>query len=998
MDPRSDIDHFVARLRRRVRRAETAALLALFAAAAALAALPLLAATSLANDARGPRLVALLSAAGWLLSLVWCWWRVRRRWRDPTRLVALLGPEHAALRSDLLSTIQLSVAGPASGSPALVAALLRQTWAALRQLPAGALARPQRWQQAAVLGGLAVVTWATALAWQPGYWATAAHQLVDAVRAVPRLARQPVVGGVVLEYRYPTYMRRESVRVPDTTGDITAPPGTRVLVSAKSGIPTIDAALVVTSGDGARPLRRPLSLGAHGALAGVITVRDAARYHFELRANGTHALRDPVERRIEIEPDLSPKVALRGPPEAMAVSARQQLELGYSAEDDWGLTKVRLVYRVGSQAPASRPLWLHRGATAPVRNTAGTHSWDLGDLDVASATELRFWLEATDNDPVHGPKTTRSSVLRLTIFDREQQHGQTLAQQRQLLEQALVGLAARLTSAESGAQARPQRGQATTRGAPPALLKVESLDREQRLWTTALRALYQQMGRDSLVSAAVLRSVAAMVARWDALLRSAPTRGGPTLQAHHRRSIAALERDSLLLADLLDEQELQALGLAARELQADRARLAALIARWRVAPSAALRDRMLREFKRLERRAAQLLRTTNRLRARLPDEYLNAAAVERLAVVRDVEQLRRLFEARQLAGLDAQMTALEGKLEQLQRLLDGDVEQLRAARLDEREQAWHATLGQLHELRLQQERLAGATKSIVLSYRQRGAQSLGDQAAALITRQQVRAEQLRRHLRSATPQRLSSFHREELDRTLRWADWLRERLAARDLDQAAQLAERLAAGLEQIGTDLREDALGDEVPGWRDPQDHTVAQVERALDLAQQIAQDLEQALPRPATLLQEPERRRLRALAQQQRGLAKAASGLERPGAAEVAGDLLSGRGRELLGAAQRLMRDATTQLGKLEPQRAHGAQQGALQQLAELRQLLEEARRPGEAPSAGDERERVAIPGAEAFAPPPAFRRELLEAMQEPAPNSYSQQVKQYYRELIR
>ena len=46
---------------------------------------------------------------------------------------------------------------------------------------------------------------------------------------------------------------------------------------------------------------------------------------------------------------------------------------------------------------------------------------------------------------------------------------------------------------------------------------------------------------------------------------------------------------------------------------------------------------------------------------------------------------------------------------------------------------------------------------------------------------------------------------------------------------------------------------------------------------------------------------------------------------------------------------------------------------------------------------REKVRIPGAESFQPPREFRRDLLEAMKEQAPEAYREQVKRYYEELV-
>ncbi len=47
---------------------------------------------------------------------------------------------------------------------------------------------------------------------------------------------------------------------------------------------------------------------------------------------------------------------------------------------------------------------------------------------------------------------------------------------------------------------------------------------------------------------------------------------------------------------------------------------------------------------------------------------------------------------------------------------------------------------------------------------------------------------------------------------------------------------------------------------------------------------------------------------------------------------------------------------------------------------------------------RRKVDIPGADAFRPPREFRQDLMEAMKEKAPESYQQQVKRYYKGLVR
>jgi len=47
---------------------------------------------------------------------------------------------------------------------------------------------------------------------------------------------------------------------------------------------------------------------------------------------------------------------------------------------------------------------------------------------------------------------------------------------------------------------------------------------------------------------------------------------------------------------------------------------------------------------------------------------------------------------------------------------------------------------------------------------------------------------------------------------------------------------------------------------------------------------------------------------------------------------------------------------------------------------------------------REKVNIPGAEAYKVPEEFRKDLLDAMKQGAPERYRSEVQRYYEELVR
>jgi hypothetical protein len=59
-------------------------------------------------------------------------------------------------------------------------------------------------------------------------------------------------------------------------------------------------------------------------------------------------------------------------------------------------------------------------------------------------------------------------------------------------------------------------------------------------------------------------------------------------------------------------------------------------------------------------------------------------------------------------------------------------------------------------------------------------------------------------------------------------------------------------------------------------------------------------------------------------------------------------------------------------------------------------EGREEGEGDST--QQERVELPDAESSRGPQEFRKKLLDAMKQPAPEKFKERVKQYYEELVK
>jgi hypothetical protein len=116
--------------------------------------------------------------------------------------------------------------------------------------------------------------------------------------------------------------------------------------------------------------------------------------------------------------------------------------------------------------------------------------------------------------------------------------------------------------------------------------------------------------------------------------------------------------------------------------------------------------------------------------------------------------------------------------------------------------------------------------------------------------------------------------------------------------------------------------------------------------------------------------------------------------------------------------MQGAAGELARRDPQRGHGRQRQALDALARLRAGMEQMARQGQGrggegmpvpfamqPGGHEEGdalepspEKVEIPGAEAYKAPEEFRKDLMEAMKQGAPEKYKGEVSRYYQELVK
>ena len=979
-------------------------------AAAATGLLCLLLLTPSIPTAGTPRLfplgllgVAVMVAAAMLVQGI-------RRLRTPENLARLVGRRRPGLLSDLLSTVELEQSPPdprAPFSPAIFAALAARTAHQLRATPPAIHAPLAAVRPAAILLSVACILWAAAATLAPARLALGAGLLLNPATTAQRQreASEPLVGDLALTYRFPAYTGLPVRHVSSSTGQISAPRGTRITFETSALVPITGAALLLSRDDQPKPSRLALSLPSRTRISGSFLVQGPGSYRFSLQPPGGEPVLDPVERRIAVEADNFPRLTLYGPDNDLEVTDQTLVELGFIAEDDYGLREVRLAYQMSGGKVQRLTLWKPTGS-APARSAMGKETWDLARVDLRPGARLAYWLEALDNDTVSGPKVAQTRPRSLRVHSPDQKHQAALALMTRALEQAIPVLGDRLLLFAKD---------------PPLSAnlrydKAVEVHRAQGQLGDILRELTNRLDKDLLATPALRRTVNGILGRLTLqtraearLIRAAATGrrkqqlkepGLKILRQGNDRLVAEMERDVLSLADMLDEQRLQDLTRLAEELRRGRDQLKDLLARYRKTPTEQLKQQILRLIRQLEALSAKMMARAAAMEGALPDEYLNAEAMGKLEVRKQLRDLADQISQGKLDDLDSAMAALDRDLDKLQSMLGGGVSKFRQGRMAEQEKRYDKALDDLRDLEQAQRKVAGETAKVIKRYRERAAQLMKKTIQPFIRKQQARLVELQKKVKEIDGDTLSAYDQEQLQRVHQRISELEGLLGAADLNESLRMARRARNGLRLLEDDLSEE-LEDPYALRRRKVRRAHQQSRGARRLADEIVADLESIFPSPSSMLGDEDRKATRQLGQRQSELQRKAQELgARLGKSGHAAPFVSPELLKSLKESSGQMGRSRSTLRGLKLQEARGHQEAAADALARAQKQAKGARSPQRTKGgqSGGPRERVKIPDASAFRPPREFRKDIMEAMKEKTPATFEQLVRRYYEELVR
>jgi hypothetical protein len=941
-------------------------------------------------------LVAMLVLLG---AIVIGWIAPRRTYARDQDLARWVGRRHGVIASDLLSAVELvnAPARPGAPSAALVDALVATTEVQLDKvapaalLPEHEVPRARAWALGAIAANIALLVLA------PHFTSKGWRALVLAPPAPydgAELSAVPLVGDLGATLTAPAYAKRKLVELPSSSGDLRGLPGTTVAFTGRLLVPAQTAELVVESViQGGAPKSLPVKIEGD-RLTAALTIDKSARYRFAITSPSGERSIEATPRSIEAEVDQAPTVQLMAPGDPLDVSNMKSVELAYVIEDDFAVTSAELVWEAGKDR-GKKPIQIGGGSAGTDARAQGKLTWDIAEVQVPSGGDVRYWIEAKDNDNVGGPNLGKSRELHLRVISPRERHEETLNRQQAAAEKVLKNLAARLVGPGDDIAAR------------------DDLDRQLRDAIVELRSVAAAFEKDPHASDLMRKSLAVMSERLDRLVQSetiieqrfvpkgAPKAKSGTFGVIDPKLVAELEDDTISLADWLDRERIEGLLDLTDEIAAHQKRLADLLAQYARTKDPRLLEEIDREMRALDRTYAELEKHQRGMPEDVMDQYVHRDAVQAQQGSACMAEVAALVHAGKTAAAQAKLESCQLQHQRASASLEGSLAQLRGDKFSDEQKKLDEVMNELADVAKDQDDIAAESNKIFESYAQKADEVARDHRREASKKVGALVDKLKKRIDAINESGLTPFAKEELDIVERRLADVEHMVADGDLAEALGMARQAKASLDTIEGELEAAISDDPKSKWADATADALDGVEKAQPAAKELIDELQALSPRPDQIMSGDDQRsldRLRRRQQMNEQRTKRLGDRTKQLGGELPGDTAGELGKKL-GSALDHMGKADDRMKGRDPSGARESARAAADDLAKARDRARSAARQAQQNTVGDE--PIRIPGADEYRAPERFREDILEAAKKhgaQGADGYDDMIKRYYQELIK
>ncbi len=978
---------------------------------------------ALGSPRAGQLLVLLAPVVGFALFGFFALWLANRRVGDAERTARLLATQVPELNLDLLAAVELSKAlgKPDDFSPDLARAFLREVDARAARHPVHTLINPRPVRLAGGLFGVVVLAAVALLAFEGPVLRQGFALAFASSDDHLALRRSPITGDFELTYHYPAHTGLEA-RTVAGTGDVNAPAGTEVVVKTRADRDVDGAALIINGA------RTPMVVSGR-ELNAKFVLEASGQYHVAF-LSGSRISAEGPDLSITVEADLAPQVRITSPLDNLELDpVKQQVTLKFEANDDYGLTALDLVFRPAGGAEQRVSLKPDDG-----RTTRGTFQWDVASLKLHAGQNVSYYLEATDNDAVKGPKKGVSSTLHLKLYSAEEHRREALKKAEALWERLITHVADRLEGADRVSPATVEAAQAgkavdaRVRELSDDLSQLahdldEDRDPPEEL-VQALRNVATELGRDASSVFTHRRVLLRLAGKDGTLTEPAP----PTRVAEAGKRLAVSitldaqhgQKNVLYLEALLDRQKLEAIKALAKELKEDRRELSSLLEQYAKTKDPQLQQALLEQMSELKARMMELQQRMAELAKGIRDDFMNADAMQQMLedenMGTSLDEIEKLIREGKAEEAMKKMQELSMQMDDFLDKLDDASEQADQQADPELTEKFSRFQDDLEQTVKQQESLSEKTRALRDKYREQQKDRIAREGGALKRELAQRLDELDKSWKQVDGDHYGPRFQEARQQAQRSLENVKQALDANDFDLASDSADRLEDQARQMAEQADEQRRLDEM--FQNPADvrrqskQMKDRLSRDARKAEEVAKSLRDLFPQPGQQLNDADRQQMQEMSRQQKGLQQKAQQLgQQMEEINERAPIFNEDAQQQMNQAGQRMGNAQERLQGRDASRGFGEQQGALQSLKGLQQSMQQQQQQGGKGKGGiplplkggrssrrNSNEKVEIPEEDPNAGPREFRKDVMDAMKQGAPDRYRDQNKKYYEELVK
>lgn len=204
-----------------------------------------------------------------------------------------------------------------------------------------------------------------------------------------------------LSLDYPSYTGKTDVKV-SNNGDVTVPEGTVLhwTFSTKNS-----SSLEIVVGDSLVTLKPEMD--QHFSF----TTKASRPFVYYVRSANEHMkAKDSLAYYVNVVPDNHPSIQVNEQQDS--ISRKRKYFIG-DVSDDYGLTRLSFNYRFiegGDSIPNSKETKSVNIPVSPSSADEFIYYWDMAQMAIQPGDQIEYYFQVWDNDGIHGPKSSRTSI------------------------------------------------------------------------------------------------------------------------------------------------------------------------------------------------------------------------------------------------------------------------------------------------------------------------------------------------------------------------------------------------------------------------------------------------------------------------------------------------------------------------------------------------------------------------------------------------------------